>query len=71
VQNEELNAKHKEPGKQELICDIEIERLFDDYGVNERSQREDHNNESERVAGAGLDAEKSANARNGYSYYHI
>ena len=44
--------------------DIEIERLLHHYRIDERCQREDHYYKSERVAGAGLDAEKSADSRN-------
>ena len=42
---------------------VEIESFFDQNGINEGCQRKKHDDESECVAGAGLDAEESADAR--------
>lgn len=58
-----LNAKHKEPRKQKLICDVEVKGLANNDRVDEGCEGEEHNYPSEGVAGGGLDAEKSADSR--------
>ena len=58
-----LNAKHKEPRKQKLICDVEVKGLANDDRVDQGGEGEEHNYPSEGVAGGGLDAEKSAYSR--------
>ena len=61
-------AKHKEPGKQELICDREVEAARDEHAVNERAEREKHNGNAEDVQGLRLYAAKSADARNEHQH---
>ena len=63
-----LNAKHKQPRKQELICDIEVKGLSNYDRVNERRERKKHTDPSERVASRGLYAEKSADSRDEYQH---
>lgn len=46
------------------MCYREIECVIEDDGIYEGCQREEHDGESEQVACAGLDAEKSADAGN-------
>lgn len=58
-----LNAKHKEPRKQKLICYRKVKGFANDDRVDEGGKGEEHNYPSEGVAGGGLDAEKSADSR--------
>lgn len=57
-----LYAKHKEPGKQELICDIEVKGMRDDNGICERRAREHHYCRTEEVQSLWIYAGQTADA---------
>jgi hypothetical protein len=63
-----LHAKHKEPAKQELICDIEVEGMRYEDAVDERAERDEHNGNAEDMQSFGLYAAKSANARHEHQH---